>query len=77
MALPPSRLHRTVNLLGHQLRCDSAAQLLAAVRQSRRLYLAPAELLGRRKRGRFFSGPARARLSLLELPEEREGEGEG
>ena len=47
MALPPSRLlHRTVNMLGHQLRCDSAAQLLAAVRQSRRLYLAPAELLG-------------------------------
>ena len=71
MALPPSRLlHRTVNMLGHQLRCDSAAQLLAAVRQSRRLYLAPAELLGRRKRGRFFSGPAGARLSLLELPEE-------
>ena len=58
-----------------QLRCDSAAQLLSAVWQSRRLYLAPAELLSRRKRGRFLSGArARARLSLLELPEvEREG----
>lgn len=78
MALPPSRLHRTDRLCQHgsarQLRCDSAAKLLSAVWQSRRLYLAPAELLSRRKRGRFLSGgPARARLSLLELPEvERE-----
>ena len=78
MALPPSRLHRTDRLCQHgsarQLRCDGAAKLLSAVWQSRRLYLAPAELLSRRKRGRFLSGgPARARLSLLELPEvERE-----
>ena len=47
---------------------------VSAVWQSRRLYLAPAELLSRRKRGRFLSGArARTRLSLLELPEvERE-----
>ena len=78
MALPPARLHRTDRCQpdsARQLRCDSAAKLLSAVWQSRRLYLAPAELLSRRKRGRFLSGArARARLSLLELPEvEREG----
>ena len=76
MALPPARLHRTDRCQpdsARQLRCDSAAKLLSAVWQSRRLYLAPAELLSRRKRGRFLSGArARARLSLLELPVESE-----
>ena len=69
-------LHRTDRCQpdsARQLRCDSAAKLLSAVWQSRRLYLAPAELLSRRKRGCFLSGgPARARLSLLELPVESE-----
>ena len=76
MALPPARLHRTDRCQpdsARQLRCDSAAKLLSAVWQSSRLYLAPAELLSRRKRGRLLSGgPARARLSLFELPVERE-----
>ena len=75
--LPPATLHRTDRCQpdsARQLRCDSAAKLLSAVWQSRRLFLAPAELLSRRKRGRFLSGArARTRLSLLELPEvERE-----
>ena len=72
-----TRLHRTDRLCqpgsARQLGCDSAAKLLSAVWQSRRLYLAPAELLSRRKRGRLLrGGPARARLSLLELPVESE-----
>ena len=74
--LPPATLHRTDRCQpdsARQLRCDSAAKLLSAVWQSSRLYLAPAELLSRRKRGRLLcGGPARARLSLFELPVERE-----